>query len=329
MSKRSEESTGSRKKIVDKADRKIPAQERNDRHVSNNPHDAPVKKDLKTIFSRSNKDISDFAGFLSGMDRLTRIIPSSFRKRFSETIRMKFNFQDTISWDEYGKKINGNAMVFTVKAKEMGGNIGIVLRGDVVYYFLEIMLGGKNVDPGMRVDRPTFTKFERDSMSGIIDNIVSSLHTAFNEICSVYFSNPKYEENIDYISSWGPNDFVSWLEGEVFDGEGRGGYIDIVVPHDSIQNEKLRYAPSTNIIDEDYRSLMYKIVEDLSVVLRVEMNSLTLFVSELNNLKKGDTIMLNRTEKDKANMVIGDTLVGHVELGRVAGNLAAHIIEMY
>lgn len=282
------------------------------------------------ILCGQNVIVDDLHGFNAGLDKFKRSIPGALRNRVSDTMDIRFKWNKSILWKDLCKIIDTPSLIFQVKAKEWSGNIAFICRSEAVYYFIESLLGGKDGEnAGMKIEKLQFTNFEKSIVSSILDVIITTLKGAFYKVCDTSFVKGECESEPAYLSAWNGDERVSWLQINMHDGE-MGGVMDLVFPHAALHGDGMKRPANSHATDESskHSAKMEKIIEDVEVVLRIEMNNVSMTIDEIDNLNIGDTILMNRTENDKADLVVNNFLIAKVDLGQVNGNLAGHIVDV-
>ncbi len=263
-------------------------------------------------------------------DRLVRILSSSMRSFTSDNVDISIDSMVSLKFDDYLNSIPLPAMLVVFRAVEWE-NFGIVtVDSSLIYSIVDVLLGGRRATQSIRVEGRPYTTIEQGIVKKLVDVILSDMSIAFDPLSPVSFQHERLENNPRFATITRPNNAALLIKLKV-DMEGRGGMIELLFPH--ITLEPIRDMLMQIFIGEDFGQdavwekhfgdeLMYTDV-DVAAVLDEKKISM----GDIMAFKVGSTLMLDVKPNSDISLKCGNTKVTTAKLGRLGDNIAVSIID--
>ena len=263
-------------------------------------------------------------------DRLVRMLSASMRSFTSDNVDVSIDTMVSMRFDEYLNSIPLPAMLVIFRAVEWE-NFGIItIDSAQIYSMVDILLGGRRTIKPVRVDGRPYTTIEQDIVKKMSDLILGDMSTSFDPLSPVTFAFDRVESNPRFAQIARPNSAILLIRLRV-DMEERGGMIEIVLPHATL--EPIRDLLLQMFMGEKYgqdmvweRHLGHEVSQtyiDLEAVLDERKISL----GEVIDLKIGSTILLDVTPEDPVRIKCGGVPLTTAQVGRVGDKIAVAINE--
>ena len=233
---------------------------------------------------------------------------------------------EQIPYDEYIRSLT-NSIISVISLPPLAGQMILEVEFNIVLSMIDRLLGG----PGtMTKPTATLTDIEKALTESIIHRAMRDFHTAWEGIAQF---NPKrefMETQSQFVQIVPPNDVVVSILFELKVGELRGA-MSICIPYMLLKpiTSKLSaqrwFATSVKKNTGKYATLLAKRLEQSRIPLSVRLGSAKMSVDEVLDLQVGDVVLLNRTQNEEVEILIGEQVKFRGRPGIKGKKLAVHI----
>lgn len=263
-------------------------------------------------------------------DRLVRVLSSSFRNFTSDNVDVSIDTMVSMRFDDYLNSIPLPAMLVIYRAVEWE-NFGIItIDSSQIYSTVDILLGGRKAGKPPRVEGRPYTTIEQDIVKKMADMVLNDMSASFDPLSPVTFTFDRLESNPRFAQIARPNSAILLIRLRV-DMEERGGMIEIVLPHATL--EPIRDLLLQTFMGEKYgqdavweRHLGREVGQTL-VDVEAVLDERRISLGEVVDLKIGSTILLDVTPKDPVRVKCGGVPLTSAQVGKVGDKIAIAINE--
>jgi flagellar motor switch protein FliM len=261
-------------------------------------------------------------------DRLVRMMSSTLRNFTSDTVDVSIDSMISMRFEEYLNSIPLPAMLVVFRAVEWE-NFGLVtVDSSQIYSTVDVLLGGRRSNRPIRIEGRPYTTIEQDIIKRMVDVILADMSVAFDPISPVSFMHERLEGNPRFATITRPSNAVLLIRLRV-DMEDRGGHIEIVIPHSTL--EPIRDQLLQMFIgekfgqDKQWENHFGNEVRQTMVDLEVLLSEKPMSLSEVLSFKVGSTILLECDPDDAVMVRCGGVGVTSGKVGRVGDSIAISI----
>ena len=263
-------------------------------------------------------------------DRLVRMLSSSFRNFTSDNVDVSIDLMVSMRFDDYLNSIPLPAMLTIFRAVEWE-NFGIItIDSSQIYSTVDTLLGGRRTAKPMRVEGRPYTTIEQDIVKKMADMILADMSLSFDPLSPVNFAFDRVESNPRFAQIARPNSAVLLIRLRV-DMEDRGGMIEILLPHATI--EPIRDLLLQMFMGEKYgqdsvwERHLGREVGQTYIDVEAILDERKISLGEVVDLKIGSTILLDVTPDDPVRVKCGGVPLTTAQVGRVGDKIAIAINE--
>lgn len=263
-------------------------------------------------------------------DRLVRMLSSSLRNFTSDNVDVSIDSMVSMRFDEYLASIPMPALLVVTRAVEWE-NFGIVsIDASLVYSTVDILLGGRRTAKPNRVDGRPYTTIEQDIVRKMGDIVLNDMSASFDPLSPVTFQFDRMEGNPRFAQIARPNSAVLLVRLRV-DMEERGGMIDIMLPHTTL--EPIRDLLLQMFMGEKFgqdsvwERHLGKEVGQTSIDVEAVLEERAISLGEVVNLKIGSTILLDVAPDDPVKLKCGGVPLTTAQVGRIGNKIAIAVNE--
>ncbi|MCE2992855.1 MAG: flagellar motor switch protein FliM [Alphaproteobacteria bacterium] len=258
-------------------------------------------------------------------DRFVRIVSSSLRGFTSFTVDVEVLQTKVTKFGEYMDRLPIPSMISIFKAIELDNFGLVVVDSPLTYSLIDILFGGRKVDPLLKVEGRPYTSIEQGIIDNIVELFLNDLSTAFDHVMPITFQPERLESNPKFASIARPEDVIVILKLSV-KMENRFGKIDLVLPFSMLEPIKKQLSKSflgkQGSKDPIWVQHLESEVSNSKIVLDVVLNGITSNVRNIAALKVGDTIILDKTPEDELYLIVNNIRISSGKLGKVDDNVA-------
>ena len=263
-------------------------------------------------------------------DRLVRMLSASFRNFTSDNVDVSIDLMTSMRFDDYLNSIPLPAMLVIFRAVEWE-NFGIItIDSSQIYSTVDTLLGGRRTIKPTRVEGRPYTTIEQDIVKKMADMILNDMGLSFDPLSPVTFAFDRVESNPRFAQIARPNSAVLLIRLRV-DMEDRGGMIEILLPHATI--EPIRDLLLQMFMGEKYgqdsvweRHLGREVGQTM-VDIEAVLDERKISLGEVVELKIGSTILLDVTPDDPVTVKCGGVSLTTAQVGRVGDKIAIALNE--
>ena len=260
-------------------------------------------------------------------DRLVRLMTTSLRNFTSDNVEVTLDAITTIRFGEYMNSIPLPAMLAVFHAKEWDNYGMITVESNLIYSIVDVLLGGRGTD-AIRVEGRPYTTIESNLVMRMIEVILEDAENAFKPLSPVQFKLDRLETNPRFATIARESNAAIRVDLRI-DMEDRGGRIEVVLPLSTLEPIRALLLQGfmgekfgNDAIWEDHLAHeMWKTELPVEAIL----SQLDMPLSNLLELKVGDTIMLDKKPEEAISLQSGEIELAKVMMGSKDGKVAVRL----
>ncbi|MFN7612593.1 MAG: flagellar motor switch protein FliM [Alphaproteobacteria bacterium] len=263
-------------------------------------------------------------------DRLVRMLSPSLRNFTSDNVDVSIDSMVSMRFDDYMNSIPLPAMLVVYRAVEWE-NFGIItIDSSQIYSTVDLLLGGRRTQKPIRVEGRPYTTIEQNIVKRMVEIILNDMSMAFDPISPVSFQFDRLESNPRFAAIARPNSAALLVRLRV-EMEERGGMIDIVLPHATL--EPIRDLLLQMFMGEKFgQDAMWerhlgREVGQTFIDLEAILDERNISLGEVVDLKIGSTILFDASPDDPVRIKCGGVPLTTAQIGRVGDKMAIAINE--
>lgn len=287
-------------------------------------------KGLEALLSKNMSSSTRLPMLEVIIDRFVRVLSNSYRSFTSFTVDVELENQSIMRFGDYIDSLPIPTMIAVVKAVEWDNYMLVTVDSPLTYSLVDILFGGRKLDPSLRVEGRPYTSIEQSIVQSITDVLINDLSGAFETVTPVTFALDRLESNPKFASISRMEDIAIIVRLKV-KMENRGGIIDIVMPYSTIEPAKKilqkSFIGERSSKDPSWSRHMEDEIKSAKIDLSVIMNGVSSTIKNMASLKVGDTIVLDREPSDDIYLNIGKMKISAGKIGKVDNNVALKLSE--
>ncbi|MCI0754759.1 FliM/FliN family flagellar motor switch protein [Teichococcus vastitatis] len=234
------------------------------------------------------------------VDRLARLMTSSSRKFTADNADVVIDRTRPVRVGAFLDTITLPALIGIIRIEEWDGYCLAALDSRLIGSIVDILLGGRRNALQPIEGRP-YTAIERTFVEKFVSIVTQDLSKAFEAVSPATFTLERFEITPSYALITKPSAAALTFRAE-FAMEGRGGYIDFLLPYASI--EPVRDLLSQEVLgkkqggDTIWRSHLAEELPRAGVELTAVIENRILPFSEIASWKPGSVLVLDRRQED-------------------------------
>ncbi|MET0607045.1 MAG: flagellar motor switch protein FliM [Beijerinckiaceae bacterium] len=263
-------------------------------------------------------------------DRLVRLLTSSLRNFFSDTVEVTLDNITSVRFGDYINSIPLPSILLVFRAQEWD-NYGLLsVDSSLAYGVLDVLLGGRRGPTIPRLDGRPYTSIEMNLVKRLLDLVLSVAESAFQPLAPVKFATERIETNPRFASISRPANAAIRIELKI-DLEGRGGRIEMLLPYATI--EPIRDLLLQSFMGEKFgrdpaweghlANEIWQASADVDIVL----HETKLPIRRVSNLQVGETLVFDARQDDNVILRCGDFHVSEGRIGRVGDRIAVQVVK--
>ncbi len=261
-------------------------------------------------------------------DRLVRLMSTSLRNLTSDNVDVSLDQVSTVRFGDYMNSIPLPAMLSVFKAEEWDNYALMVTDSPLIYSVVDVLLGGRKGNPSVRVEGRPYTTIETRLIERMVNVSLNDLSSAFDPLSPVSFSLERMETNPRFAAITQSGNACVLVRMRVDMGD-RGGRVEILIPYATL--EPVRELLLQMFMGEKFgrdsiweNHLTYEL-HQTDIYLQAVLGEITLELSEILNVRVGDTLYFNTKPTDKIELRCGDIPIFRGPMGRKDQNIAVKI----
>ncbi|MBN9061644.1 MAG: flagellar motor switch protein FliM [Rhizobiales bacterium 65-9] len=263
-------------------------------------------------------------------DRLVRLLTSSLRNFFSDTVEVTLDNISSVRFGDYISSIPLPSILLVFRANEWD-NYGLIsVDSGLAYGVLDVLLGGKRGPTVSRIDGRPYTPIEMNLVRRLLELVLSEAESAFRPLSPVKFSIDRLETNPRFASISRPANAAILIELKI-DLEGRGGRIEMLLPYATI--EPIRDLLLQSFMGEKFgrdpawEGHLASEIWQASATVDVVLHETMLPIRRMANLQVGETLVFNARQDDNVLIRCGDFELTEGRIGRVGERIAVQVVR--
>lgn len=264
------------------------------------------------------------------LEKFIRQLISALRNLTSEPIEAEIIEFSSLRFGPYFKSINQASSIAVFKAIEWE-NLGLlVLSNDLVFSFVDVLLGGKkNISNSTKQyqDR-ILTPIEQGIAKQIVEVLLNELSIAFEPVSPVSFSFERLENNPNFATICRPGDAIIVLKVEI-EIENRKNILELLIPYKTIEPVKEQmqqvFLGDTFGVDATWEGMLSDSVNQVALPIEAVILDKPVLLKEVIHLKVGDTIVMDHNHDDDVLVRSGHVLLFKGQIGKVEDKVAVSL----
>lgn len=234
------------------------------------------------------------------VDRLARLMTTSSRKFTADNADVVIDHTRPVRVGAFLDTITLPALIGVIRIEEWDGYCLAALDSRLIGSIVDILLGGRRNALQPIEGRP-YTPIERTFVEKFVSVVTQDLSRAFEAVSPATFTLERFEITPSYALITKPTAAALTFRAEIT-MEGRGGYIDFLLPYASI--EPVRDLLSQEVLgkkqggDTIWRSHLAEELPRTTLDLTAVIAQRTLPFSEVAGWQPGSVLMLERRQED-------------------------------
>jgi len=285
------------------------------------PYDFSKPHSLSRVFENNLATISDTFG------KNGSITISNF---YRSTVSMSPTGIRHVLFHEYIKAVEKPSCLVIINLPPLRGQAVLNIAPNIIFALVDKLLGGK----GEPIDRPRdFTEIEFNITDRIVTKLLHDLKMSMSRFLDIEPSISRIENNPEFVNICPGMERVVSLDFELELNELKGD-LSISIPIAAFEPVIERFDPIEEIpvrtpeeVLEDNRNLL-EVVKEVKLGLRVVIGEKELPLSIANNLKEGDTIILDKRIVDPVDVLVEGITKFYGIPGRSNGRKAVKVVKI-
>ncbi len=260
-------------------------------------------------------------------DRLVRLLTASLRNFTSDNVEVSLDTISTLRFGDYLNSIPLPSMISVFNAVEWDGYGLITVESHLIYSIVDVLLGGRGA-PMVRIEGRPYTTIETNLVSRMIEVITEDMMTAFEPLSPVKLQLERLETNPRFAAISRPANAAILIKLRI-DMEDRGGRIEVLIPYATL--EPIRELLLQGFMGEKFgrdtiwESHLATEIWATDIEIEAVLDEMHIPLSQIMNLKVGETITLNCTPEDAVSLRCGDIPLTTGNLGQKGENVAIRV----
>lgn len=264
-------------------------------------------------------------------DRFVITNSNSLRAYTSDTVDVNIKNIKSQRFGEYMSRVPLPCMLSIFKALEWDNFGMIVIDSQMIYAFVEVLLGGRKAPPSLRVEGRPFTSIENSIVKSLTEVVLSDLKSAFDVATPVNFQLDRIETNPKFAMIVLPEDVVISLHLKIT-MDARSGGIDIIFPYSTIEPVKKilsrPYVCEREGKDPNWMRHLENEINKAKVRVDVVLNSIVQNLRAIAELEVGKTIILDKLADTEWDLKVNKVKISTGHPGKINDKLAVKLSEV-
>lgn len=265
------------------------------------------------------------------LEKFIRHLAIALRNLTSEPVDVEIVEFSSLRFGNYFKNIKFASSIGVFKAMEWG-NLGlIVLNNELVFSFVDLLLGGKksfSVTTSKGSNERVLTSIEQGIAKQIIEVLLTELSNAFEQVSPVNFSFERLENNPNFATICRPGDAIMVLKAKV-EIDSRSSTLELLIPYKTIEPVKSQmqqvFFGDTFGTDAIWQSMVSNVLHQVDLPIEAVIINKPMLLKEIVNLKVGDTIVIDHHKDEDVLVRSGNVDLFKAQVGNVDGNISVSL----
>ncbi|MEM6338447.1 MAG: FliM/FliN family flagellar motor switch protein [Pseudomonadota bacterium] len=291
-------------------------------------------KGIKAVLEQSLQSYDKLPMLEIIFEKFIRQLSTSLRNLTSEPVDVTIANFSSLRFGSYFDSLENPSSIVVFKAVEWE-NLGLlVLENNMIFSFVDILLGGKKNTLQSNSNDPEriLTSIEQGLARQISEIILMELSHAFDQISPTTFSFERLENNPNFVTISRPGDAVIVLKLKIEIDE-QVKNIELLIPYKTIEplKEQMQqvFLGDKFGIDQEWERLLSETVHDIDLPVEAVISNKISTVEEIAKLKIGDTFVMDHA-KDKDVLVrSGPIPLFTGKIGKVDNKVAINLKNLF
>lgn len=261
-------------------------------------------------------------------DRLVRLSTTSLRNFTSDNVEIALDSISSVRFGDYIDSIPLPAILTVVRAEEWD-NFGLLtVDAPLIYSIIDVLLGGRRGVTTVPGEGRSFTTIEMALARRMIEIILNDIERAFEPLTPVQLKLERLETNPRFATISRPANAAILIELKI-DMEGRGGKVEILLPHATI--EPIRGQLLQMFMGEKFgRDTIWEghlatEIHAADTEIEAVLHEWQMPLSRVLNLAAGETIMFDRAPGDPVALRCGEVKLTEAQMGHIGRNVSVRV----
>ncbi|MFN3462252.1 MAG: flagellar motor switch protein FliM, partial [Oceanibaculum sp.] len=204
----------------------------------------------------------------------------------------------------------------------------LTVDSNLIYSIVDVLLGGRRGTAALRIEGRPYTTIERVLVQRMVEVVLNDARAAFEPLTPVHFNLDRLETNPRFAAIARPANAAILVKLRI-DMEDRGGRIELLLPYGTL--EPIRKMLLQQFMGEKFgRDNIWEghLATELwttDTEVRAVLDEQQVPLSQVLNLKVGDTLMLNATPNSEISIRSGTIPLTTGRMGRKGQNIAVRV----
>jgi flagellar motor switch protein FliM len=261
-------------------------------------------------------------------DRLVRLMTTSLRNFTSDNVEVSLDRITSVRFGDYLNSIPLPTILGVFKAEEWD-NFGLItVNANLIYSIIDVLLGGRRGQSGVRVEGRPYTTIESDLVKRMIEVVLADAELAFKPLSPVKFNIDRLETNPRFAAISRPANAAILVRFRI-DMDDRGGTVELLVPYATI--EPIREVLLQMFVGEKFgrdpiwEEHLATEIGRAEIAVDAVLYEAKLPLKRLMNLRAGDTLALEIGVDALVSVRCGDVTLTEGRMGRVGDRVAVRV----
>lgn len=261
-------------------------------------------------------------------DRLVRLMTTSLRNFTSDNVEVSLDNISSIRFGDYLNSIPLPAILAVFRAEELDNYGLLTVDSNLIYSIVDVLLGGRRGTAALRIEGRPYTTIERVLVQRMVEVILHDAKMAFEPLTPVNFNLDRLETNPRFAAIARPANAAILVKLRI-DMEDRGGRVELLLPYATL--EPIRKMLLQQFMGEKFgrdniwESHLATELWTTQMEVRAVLDEQQMPLSEVLNLKVGETIVLNATADSPIQLRCGTIPLTNGKMGRKGHSIAVRV----
>ena len=261
-------------------------------------------------------------------DRLVRLATTSLRNFTSDNVEVTMDSISSVRFGDYLNSIPLPAILSVIRAEEWENYGLLTVDSSLIYSMIDVLLGGRRIGGNIRVEGRPYTTIEMALARKMIEIILEDTHRAFEPVTQVNFKLERMETNPRFAAISRPGNAAILIELRI-EMDDRGGKIEILLPYSTIEpiREQLLQMFMGEKFGRDpiWEGHLATEIYSADVEIEAVLHEQDLPLSRMLTMKRGDTVMFERSPTDPIRLRCGDVDLTEAIMGHIGNHVSVRI----
>ncbi|PCJ29268.1 MAG: flagellar motor switch protein FliM [Rickettsiales bacterium] len=300
----------------------------------NNNNDDAHGSGVKEMLEQSLQSYDKLPMLEIIFEKFIRKLSTAFRNFTSEPMNISISESTSMRFGNYFESLKNPSSIVVFKAVEWD-NLGLlILENDMVFSFVDLLLGGKkNTVQNKKEDKERIlTSIEQGLARQIAELTLLELGQSFDQVTPTTFAFDRLEINPSFATIARPGDAIIVLKIKVEVDE-QVKNLELVIPYKTIEPVKEQmqqiFLGDKFGADHEWEDMLSDSIYGVELPIEVIINNKTSTVEEICKLKIGDTIVMDHAEDKDVIVRSGQIPIFTGKIGKVDNKVAINLKNLY